>query len=143
MLSRRRYYNINSAPYGPLWRAVRHNLTSEIFHPSLLSRYGPARRRALGDLVADLDRQRRASGSGGVVLAAESMREAMFGLLAAMCFGGGVDAGLVRAIADAQDDLVQCFLGLRIFAMLVLACVAFHFIFRSCNPVVNFAYLVS
>ena len=52
------------------------------------------------------------------MLAAESMREAMFGLLAAMCFGGGVDGGLVRAMADAQDDLVQCFLGLRVFATL-------------------------
>jgi len=90
VLSRRRHYNINSAPYGPLWRAVCRNLTAEILHPSRLHRYGPARRRALGDLVADLDRQ-RSSGSGGVVLATESLGEAMFGLLAAMCFGGGVD----------------------------------------------------
>ncbi|XP_039822874.1 cytochrome P450 89A9-like [Panicum virgatum] len=97
VLSRRRHYNINSAPYGPLWRAVCRNLTVKILHPSRLRRY--ARRRALGDLVADLDRQ-RSSGSGGVVLAAESLGEAMFGLLAAMCFGGGVDVLARRRCAS-------------------------------------------
>ncbi|KAF8669936.1 hypothetical protein HU200_051118 [Digitaria exilis] len=113
VLSRHRHYNINSAPYGSLWRAMRRNLTAEIFHPSRLRLFAPARRRALADLVADLDRQ---CSSGGVVRAAESIRAAMFGLMSTMCFGGDVDGELVKAMADAQDDLVQCFLGLRILS---------------------------
>ena len=32
-LSGRAYHNINSAPYGQLWRALRHNLTSGVLHP--------------------------------------------------------------------------------------------------------------
>ncbi|KAF8712867.1 hypothetical protein HU200_028642 [Digitaria exilis] len=109
VLSRHRHYNINSAPYGSLWRAMRRNLTAEIFHPSRLRLF------ALGDLVADLERQ-CSSGDDGVVLAAESIRAAMFGLMSTMCFGGGVDGELVKAMADAQDDLVQCFLGLRVLS---------------------------
>ena len=54
----------------------------------------------------------------GVVLAAESIRTAMFGLLTTMCFGDGVDADLIRAMADAQHDLVQFFPELRVFAKL-------------------------
>ncbi|KAF8669938.1 hypothetical protein HU200_051120 [Digitaria exilis] len=42
----------------------------------------------------------------------------MFGLMSTMCFGSCIDASLVKAMADAQDDLVQCFLGLRVFATL-------------------------
>ncbi|KAK1603830.1 hypothetical protein QYE76_027503 [Lolium multiflorum] len=115
VLSRQRHHNIGSAPYGPLWRAIRRNLVSEVFHPSRLRLYAPARRRALRGLLADLREQ---CTSSNVALAAESMHAALFGLSAAMCFGDGVDAGRVRAMADAMEDLIRSLVGLSVFAAL-------------------------
>lgn len=43
ILSRRRYQNITSAPYGQHWRAIRHNLSSEVLHPARLHRSTPRR----------------------------------------------------------------------------------------------------
>ncbi|WMV20892.1 hypothetical protein MTR67_014277, partial [Solanum verrucosum] len=35
--------NINTSPYGPIWRLLRRNLTSEILHPSRIKSYSKAR----------------------------------------------------------------------------------------------------
>ena len=113
VLSGRRYHNINSAPYGQLWRALRYNLTSGVLHPTHLHRYAAARRHALRGLVADLSEQQQVA--AGVVLAAESIRSAVFGLVSTMCFGDGVDAGVVRAMADVQTELVLSLSTVRTF----------------------------
>lgn len=77
----------------------------------------PARRQALRGLVADLREQQLANANGdGVVLAAESIRDAMFGLASTMCFSYGVDAGVVRAMADVQTELVRSLSAMRTFA---------------------------
>ncbi|XBH61111.1 hypothetical protein VPH35_115613 [Triticum aestivum] len=103
VLSAGRHHNITSAPHGPFWRAIRHNLTSQLFHLTRLHRYALARRNALRGLVADLREQQQQQ--HGVVLAAESFRDAIFNVVCTMCFGDGVYPALVRAIADAQDEL--------------------------------------
>jgi cytochrome P450 family 89 subfamily A len=65
-------------------------------------------------LVADLRDQQLAN---GVVLAAESIRGAVFGLVSAMCFGGdgAADAAVVRAMADVQTELVLSLPAARAF----------------------------
>ena len=51
-----------------------------------------------------------------MVHAAESIRYAMFGLVAAMCFGDGVGGSRARAMADAQRELVESLDAVRVFA---------------------------
>jgi cytochrome P450 len=113
IITGRRYHNIISAPSGELWRTLRHNLTSGVVHPTHLHRYAAARRQALRGLVADLREQQL---TNGVALAAESIRDAVFGLASTMCFGYGVDAGVVRAMADVQTKLILSLPALRTFA---------------------------
>ena len=114
IITGRRYHNIISAPSGELWRTLRHNLTAGVVHPTHLHRYAAARRQALRGLVADLREQQL---SNGVALAAaESIRDAVFGLASTMCFGYGVDAGVVRAMADVQTKLILSLPALRTFA---------------------------
>jgi hypothetical protein len=40
--------SINTAPYGPLWCALRCNLTAGVLHPSHLARLAPLQRDAVG-----------------------------------------------------------------------------------------------
>ncbi|CAO2034524.1 unnamed protein product [Urochloa humidicola] len=114
VISGGRYHNITSAPSGgQLWRALRHNLSSGVLHPAAhLGRYAAARRQAVRGLVTDLREQQLAN---GVALAAESIREAMFGLASTMCFGEGVDAGVVRAMADVQTKVILSLPSLQTF----------------------------
>ncbi|GFY83970.1 cytochrome P450, family 87, subfamily A, polypeptide 6 [Actinidia rufa] len=44
-------HNISSAAYGPTWRTLRRNLTSEILHPSRVKSYSGARRWVLSILI--------------------------------------------------------------------------------------------
>ncbi|PWZ27011.1 Cytochrome P450 89A2 [Zea mays] len=116
VLSGRRYHNINSVPYSQLWRALRSNLTSGVLHPTRLRHYAAARRRALHRLAADL-REQQLADDGVEALAAESIRSAVFGLVSTMCFGdSGVDAAVVRAMADVQTELVLSLSAVRTFA---------------------------
>ncbi|KAK1272669.1 Cytochrome P450 89A9 [Acorus gramineus] len=110
-------HNINTAPYGPLWRLLRRNLTSEVLHPSRVRSYGGARKWVLGVLVEDLKDQARARGDG-VCVAVESFRYAMFCLLALMCFGEGLGEGVIRDIEKAQRELLLFIRKLNVFAFM-------------------------
>ncbi|KAK8589994.1 hypothetical protein V6N13_088785 [Hibiscus sabdariffa] len=47
-------HNISSAPYGPNWRVLRRNLTSEILHTSRIKSYSHARKWVLDILFGEL-----------------------------------------------------------------------------------------
>ncbi|KAK1262625.1 Cytochrome P450 89A2 [Acorus gramineus] len=94
---------IIASQYGPQWRLLRRNLTSEILHPSRVRSYGPARKWVLGVLAQDLMNQAH---DARVVVPVESFRYSMFALLSLMCFGGKLEEKVIRDIEDVQRELL-------------------------------------
>ncbi|XP_050385421.1 cytochrome P450 89A2-like [Argentina anserina] len=93
-------HNINSAFYGPTWRLLRRNLTSEILHPSRVKAYGAARKWVLDTLSNRLTESQSKSDVGVKVI--DHLRYAMFGLLVLMCFGDKLDEKQINKIEEVQ-----------------------------------------
>uniref|UniRef100_A0ACD5ZXF8 Uncharacterized protein n=1 Tax=Avena sativa TaxID=4498 RepID=A0ACD5ZXF8_AVESA len=102
----RRNENISTVPYGPHWRALRRNITSETLHPSRLGlgNLAPLQREAIQDLVAAL------SAGAGAGLVRDQLRAAVFRVIARLCFGDAVDERRVRAICS-QVHGIQVAIG--------------------------------
>nr|AHW98471.1 cytochrome P450 [Oryza brachyantha] len=102
---RRRSDNILSAPYGPLWRALRCNLTVELLHPTRLGSIEPLQRAAVEALVAEVATKAR-SRAGEVVVVRDSVRAAVFPLVARLCFGDGLGDRQLLALQRLMEDFV-------------------------------------
>ncbi|XP_050384321.1 cytochrome P450 89A2-like [Argentina anserina] len=88
-------HEINSAVYGPTWRLLRRNLTSEILHPSRLKSYNGTRKWVL-DILAN-----RLTKSNGVKVI-DHFQYAMFSMLVLMCFGDKLDEKQINQIQYLQ-----------------------------------------
>ncbi|KAK2974155.1 hypothetical protein RJ640_021446 [Escallonia rubra] len=88
--------NISTAAYGPTWRLLRRNLTSEILHPSRVKSYSQARRWVLHVLVHRLLR------SDEPVRVMDHFQYAVFCLLVLMCFGDKLDDRKIQQIESVQ-----------------------------------------
>lgn len=102
--------NISSAPYGPIWRLLRRNLTSEILHPSRIKSYSKARSWVLGILLQQLRHAQVDS-----VRLIDHFQYAMFCLLVLMCFGDKLEESQIKQIENIQRKLL---LGFRRFNIL-------------------------
>ncbi|GMG98245.1 hypothetical protein Nepgr_000085 [Nepenthes gracilis] len=109
-------HNINSSAYGPTWRLLRRNITSEILHPSRVKSYSHARRWVLDILLNRLvlDSQSHTAAPAAVKVI-DHFRYAMFCLLALMCFGDKLDENQIRQIETVHRGLL---LSLRRFQVL-------------------------
>ncbi|XP_047095026.1 cytochrome P450 89A2-like [Lolium rigidum] len=96
--------NITTVNYGSHWRALRCNLTAKILHPSRLIFLAPIQREATQALVADLSAQVWVAGK--VVAIREPINAAVFGLVARLCFGDGVDGRQIRAMELVIQDFI-------------------------------------
>nr|AYV88877.1 cytochrome P450 oxidase CYP89A164 [Polygala tenuifolia] len=111
-------HNISSAAYGPTWRALRRNLTSEILHPSRIRAYSRARKWVLDILLTRLDSEVTKSKPDTVlqpVKLVDHFQYAMFCLLVLMCFGDKLNEKQIKEIEDVQRSLL---LGINRFNVL-------------------------
>ncbi|KAL6638727.1 hypothetical protein ACP70R_023586 [Stipagrostis hirtigluma subsp. patula] len=101
---RRRGHTITTVPYGPHWRALRCNLNDVILHPLRHCLLAPLQQAAIDSLVAALSAQAQA---GRVVAVRDWLHDAMFSLVARLCFGDGVDARDVRSIQHLLKEFLS------------------------------------
>ncbi|XP_028759142.1 cytochrome P450 89A2-like [Neltuma alba] len=89
-------HNITSSRYGPTWRALRLNLTSEILHPARIKSFCSTRRWVADMLVQNL---RAHHDSSDRIKLRDHIHHAIFSLLAFMCFG--------EKLSDKQIDEIE------------------------------------
>ncbi|KAI4295247.1 hypothetical protein L6164_035313 [Bauhinia variegata] len=99
-------HNISSAAYGPLWRVLRRNLTSEILHPSRLESFSPNRKWVLDVL---LNRLKSNSESGNSIRVMDHFQYAMFCLLVFMCFGEKLEEKQIKDVERVLRRLLVNF----------------------------------
>ncbi|KAE8077533.1 hypothetical protein FH972_016090 [Carpinus fangiana] len=103
-------HNISSAFYGPTWRILRRNLSSEILHPSRVKSYSRARKWVLDILINRLiSHSTTESGDVNPVVLIGHFQYAMFCLLVLMCFGDKLSETQIKEIEDAQRHLLLSF----------------------------------
>ncbi|KAJ3692624.1 hypothetical protein LUZ60_011719 [Juncus effusus] len=110
LLSDDQMMSITSSSYGPTWRALRRNLTSEILNSARVRAYGPARKWVLEILIERFKEERE----GAAVM--ENFRFAMFCLLVFMCFGIKTDESKIKEIEGMQRELRSSFVKSQVFA---------------------------
>lgn len=98
--------NITTVKYGPHWRALRCNLMAKSLHPSRLGSLAPMQREASQALVADLSALLVRDAASEAVVARDHINAAVFGLVARLCFGDGVDGRHVRAMELVIQDFI-------------------------------------
>ncbi|KAH7855970.1 hypothetical protein Vadar_031162 [Vaccinium darrowii] len=94
---------ISSAAYGPTWRLLRRNLTSEILHPSRVNSYSAARQWVLTILF---DRLVGSQSEAEGVRLVDHFQYAMFCLLVLMCFGDKLEEKQIRDVERVQRQLL-------------------------------------
>ncbi|KAM1054656.1 hypothetical protein ACFX2I_001982 [Malus domestica] len=104
-------HTIGSAGYGPSWRLLRRNITSEILHPSRVKSYGNARKWVLDILVNRLktESQSHSEDVASGVRVVDHFRYAMFCLLVLMCFGDKMNEEQIKEIERVNRQLLLSF----------------------------------
>ncbi|XP_054815340.1 cytochrome P450 89A2-like [Prosopis cineraria] len=113
-ITSRNPHNINTAPYGPTWRVLRRNLTSQVLQPTRIKAFSATRKCVLHMLLNALKSDSESSNSIEVI---DHFQHAIFRLLAFMCFGNRLDD---KQIKDIECVVRRLLLNLNRFAVLNL-----------------------
>ncbi|EMS60370.1 Cytochrome P450 77A3 [Triticum urartu] len=91
---------VNSAPYGPLWRALRRNFVAEIVSPQRVKGFSWIREWAMGN---HLRRIRAEHAKTGAVRMMASCRLTICSILICICFGAKIPDELIVEIEEVMS----------------------------------------
>ncbi|KAK4284484.1 hypothetical protein QN277_001309 [Acacia crassicarpa] len=104
-------HNINTAFYGPTWRVLRRNLTSEMLHPTRIKSFSGSRKWVLNVLFNRLKSDSESSNSVKVI---DHLQYAMFCLLVFMCFGEKLNEKQIKDIEHVQQSVLLSAIRFRV-----------------------------
>ncbi|KAI9127869.1 hypothetical protein K1719_000862 [Acacia pycnantha] len=105
-------HDINTAFYGPTWRFLRRNLTSEMLHPTRIKSFSGSRKWVMDVLINRL--QSDSESNNNTIKLIDHLQHAMFCLLGFMCFGEKLDEKQIKDIDDVQRRVIMSFKRFRV-----------------------------
>lgn len=94
---------INSAEYGPLWRALRRNFVTELINPARIKQCGWIRNWAL---ELHMKRLRREASENGFVEVMSNCRLTVCSVLICLCFGAKISEDRIKTIESVLKDVM-------------------------------------
>ncbi|KAG5561370.1 hypothetical protein RHGRI_004409 [Rhododendron griersonianum] len=94
---------INSAEYGPLWRALRRNFVTELINPTRIRQCGWIRKWAIEN---HLNRLREESREKGVVEVMSNCRLTICSVLICLCFGAKISEDRIKVIEGVLKEVM-------------------------------------
>ncbi|GLJ49399.1 hypothetical protein SUGI_1045460 [Cryptomeria japonica] len=98
-------FSVNSAEYGPFWRALRRNLVSEMLNLNRVKDFSWIREWAMDRLVDRLQEEAARSPESSVKVLS-NIRFSIFSILLCMCFGARLGEDVITRVDKVMKDIL-------------------------------------